>query len=164
MQKIFSTRPQITLMGITARTSNAFETDPAVSQIAPTVQKYFHENLSALIPGRKTPDVTFCAYTDYESDFNGEYTYFIGEEVESSTHIPDGFSIVEISAGDYVKYTNGPGPMPAVCIDIWKEIWASSDDQLGGKRRYQTDFEIYDERAHDHQNVILDVWIGIHSK
>ena len=32
---------------------------------------------------------------------------------------------------------------------------------LGGKRRYIADFEVYDERAADHDNVVLDVCIGV---
>lgn len=28
---------------------------------------------------------------------------------------------------------------------------------------YKTDFEIYDERAADHQNIVLDLYIGITS-
>ncbi len=46
-------------------------------------------------------------------------------------------------------------------IEAWQKIWKMSPQTLGGKRRYQTDFEIYDERAVDHQNVILDLYIGI---
>ena len=42
-----------------------------------------------------------------------------------------------------------------------KEIWKMSAAELGGKRRYQTDFEIYDERAADHQNIVLDIFVGI---
>ena len=36
-----------------------------------------------------------------------------------------------------------------------------SPRELGGKRKYETDFEIYDERATDHQNIVLDLYIGI---
>lgn len=32
-----------------------------------------------------------------------------------------------------------------------------SSADLGSKRNYQTDFEIYDERAADHQNIVLFV-------
>jgi predicted transcriptional regulator YdeE len=34
---------------------------------------------------------------------------------------------------------------------------------LEGERCYQTDFEIYDERASDHQKIVLDVYVGIQS-
>ncbi len=34
-------------------------------------------------------------------------------------------------------------------------------EELGGERNYITDFEIYDERANDPQNTVLDIYIGI---
>jgi predicted transcriptional regulator YdeE len=33
--------------------------------------------------------------------------------------------------------------------------------ELGGDRRYATDFEIYDQRAQDPNNTILDIYIGL---
>jgi predicted transcriptional regulator YdeE len=32
---------------------------------------------------------------------------------------------------------------------------------LGGKRAYIADFEVYDERSNDHNNVTLDIYIEI---
>ena len=60
-----------------------------------------------------------------------------------------------------MKLTNQAGPMPDVCIEMWKQIWGMSVSELGGERAYISDFEIYDERSVDHQNVILDIYIGI---
>jgi predicted transcriptional regulator YdeE len=51
--------------------------------------------------------------------------------------------------------------MPDVIVNAWKEIWEMSSKQLGGHRAYKTDFEIYDESAVDHQNIVLDLYIGI---
>jgi predicted transcriptional regulator YdeE len=53
--------------------------------------------------------------------------------------------------------------MPDVIVNAWKEIWEMSSKQLCGDRSYKTDFEIYDERAADHQNIVLDLYIGIKS-
>ena len=165
MQKTPTQLPEIKLVGITARTNNAnnFSSDPALNVIVPTVQKYFHNALAEQIHNRKTPGTTYCVYTDYESDYKGDYTYFIGEEVSSFDNLPDGFTAITIPAQNYVKFTNGPGAMPAVCIDIWQDVW-ENDAQFGGKRRYLADFEIYDERASDHSNVVLDVYVGIKSE
>jgi predicted transcriptional regulator YdeE len=44
---------------------------------------------------------------------------------------------------------------------MWQEIWKMTPEDFGGKRSYVADFEIYDERALDHQNVTLDIYIGI---
>ena len=32
---------------------------------------------------------------------------------------------------------------------------------IGCERAYIADFEVYDERSHDHNNVTLDIYIGI---
>lgn len=163
MQKITTELPAIKLIGITTRTNNKhlFETDPSTNKVAQTVQKYFHGAMPDKIPQRKTPNVTYCVYTDYESDHNGDFTYFIGEEVDSFEHMPEGFTALTIPSQTYAKFTNGPGPMPMVCIDMWQKIWAMDKTELGGIRGYRADFELYDERASDHNNVTLDIFIGV---
>ena len=163
MQKTTTTLPEVNLVGISVRTNNAnmFDPNPTNNKIAATVQKYFHEGLPGKITHRKKPGITYCVYTEYESDFTGDYTYFIGEEVESFNDLPEGFVAHTIVPQLYAKFTNNPGPMPMVCINMWQEIWKMTPEDFGGKRSYIADFEIYDERALDHQNVTLDIYIGI---
>lgn len=161
MKKTQTSLSQIKLMGITARTNNANEANVSLAKITPTVQKYFHEDLPAKIPHRAKPGTTFCAYTDYESDVTGDYTYFIGEEVSSFEDVPEGFQTLSIPAQVYAKFTTEPGPMPHVIIEAWQKIWQMTSEDFGGSRCFSADFEVYDERASDHQNVILDVYIAI---
>lgn len=161
MQKNPVQLPEIKLMGIITRTNNASEMDPSTAKISSTVQKYFQNSLSEKIISRTKPGTTYGAYTEYESDFTGDYTYFIGEEVTSFDKIPEEFSTISIPAQNYTRFTNGPGSMPDVCINAWQEIWGMTSKDLGGERKYLADFEIYDERAHDHRNTILDIYIGI---
>ena len=68
---------------------------------------------------------------------------------------------LNIPAQDYIKFTNGPGVMPDVCISIWTKIWQMSPNELGGTRSYVADFEVYDSRAIDPNNTVLDVYVGI---
>lgn len=162
MQKELVTMPEIKLVGICVRTSNEQELDKMKGNIFPLIQQYFHQGLAEKIPNRKKPGTTFCAYTEYETDFNGVYTYFIGEEVSSSNALlPEGFQKFVIPKQQYAKFTTMPAPMPDVIVNAWKEIWKMSPKQLGGHRSYNTDFEVYDERAADHQNIVLDLYIGI---
>ena len=162
MQKELITMPEIKLVGICVRTSNEQELDKMKGNIFPCVQKYFHQGMAEKISNRKRPGTTFCAYTDYETDHNGEYTYFIGEEVSSFNDLlTEGFQQLVIPKQQYAKFTTNPAPMPDVIVNAWKEIWEMSSKQLGGHRSYKTDFEIYDERAADHQNIVLDLYIGI---
>jgi predicted transcriptional regulator YdeE len=161
MKKITTQLPEIKLIGLTIRTNNKAEANFATGQIFPTVQKYFQENVAAIIPHRKNPGTTFCVYTDYESDHQGEYTYLIGEEVTSFNDVPAGMHKHTIHPQTYTKFTNGPAPMPQAVKEPWFKIWAMPDEELGGKRAYHADFEIYDERAADHQNIVLDIYIGL---
>ncbi len=161
MKKSVVTLPEMYLAGVTVRTSNASEMDHATAQIGATVQKYFQGGMAEQIVQRKKPGTTYSVYTEYESDVTGAYTYFIGEEIEVLDTLPDGFVHLTIPAQKYVKFTNGPGPMPDVCIQAWQQIWQMDAATLGGERCYQADFEVYDERAHDPAQVELDLYIGV---
>lgn len=161
-KQISITRPEIKLVGLKVRTNNSIEMgDFMKGKIFPCVRRYFQEELFSKIQHRKNPGTTFCAYTDYESDYNGDYTYLIGEEVLSHHDIPDGFEKLIIPSQVYAKFTAGPGSMPTVLRDAWKEIHGLSVADFGGPRRYHTDFEIYDERAKDHDQIIFDIFIGV---
>jgi len=164
MKKQSIALPEIKLIGISIRTNNATEIDSLTSKIFGCVQRYFHQALYEKIPHRKKPGTTLCVYTDYESDHTGDYTYFIGEEVDSFEGCPPDFVTHTIPTQEYVKFTNGPAPMPEVVREPWFKIWQMTEDELGGKRRYLADFELYDERASDHQNIVLDIFIGIEPK
>ena len=50
--------------------------------------------------------------------------------------------------------------MRHVCIHAWQRIWGMDRGTLGGERAYIVDFEVYDTRSHDPQNVTLDIYIG----
>ncbi|MBL4817760.1 MAG: AraC family transcriptional regulator [Deltaproteobacteria bacterium] len=163
MQKESASLPEIKLVGISVRTNNKLEIDPNTGKIFGIVQKYFHGQLADQIQDRKKPGTTFCAYTNYESDHNGDYTYLIGEEVNDFGTLPEGFEKLSIPAQAYAKFTNGPGPMPEVVREPWFKIWNMSAQDLGGERSYQTDFELYDERAADHEKIVLDIFIGLKS-
>jgi predicted transcriptional regulator YdeE len=161
MQKTFINLPIKQLVGLTIRTNNANEFNPQTAKIGKFVQRYWQEGLAEKISNRKNSGVTFSAYTDYASDEHGDYTYFIGEEVSNNSSLPSGFESIIIPAGKYQKFTTMPGKMPEVVIEAWQKIWKMSQEQLGGQRNYQTDFEVYDQRACDINNSILDIYIGI---
>jgi len=164
MKKSTITKPEIKCVGIQVRTSYQKELNRDSSLISPCVQRYFHQALFEKIPQRKSPGTTICAYTNYESDYQGVYTYFIGEEVLNfDLPFPEGFESLVIPAQTYTKFTTEPAPMPEVIVNAWQEIWEMSQENLGGKRYYHTDFELYDERAANHQSVVLDLYIGVES-
>ena len=163
MKKIVTQIPELTLVGITTRTNNAqiFASDSSTNKIAATVQKYFYNGLAEKIKNRKNPGTTFCVYTNYQSDMNGDYTYFIGEEVTSFNNMDEEFETLTIPVQHYAKFTSQPGPMPTVCVDLWQNIWKLNASDLGGERAYIADFEMYDQRSQNPEQAVLDIYIGI---
>ena len=162
MQKTVTELPEIKLIGISCRTNNTSEMNISTAKIAPTIQKYFQQGLGKKIPNRKNPGTNYCVYTNYESDFTGDYTYFIGEEVNFVDHsLKKQFSAITIPAQTYTKFTSKPGIMPGVCIDMWQNIWKMESEELGGKRAYIADFEVYDNRALDLSKTVLDIYLGV---
>lgn len=161
MNKVITHLPEIKLVGITARTSNRAEMNPDTAKIPMTMQQFFGEKMQDRIFNRKNPGKIFAVYTEYESDKDGEYTYFLGEEVISFENIKEDFKTLTISGQTYAKFTSNPGVMPKVVIDMWQDIWEMDAAKLGGKRAYLADFEVYDERSWDPNNAILDIYIGI---
>jgi len=152
--------PEIKLVGIACRTNNAQETTPR-AKIGAMVQKYMQDSLATQIQHRKNPGTGYSVFTDYDSDFTGDYTYFIGEEVTSFDPLPRDFEKHTIPAQQYTKFTTLPGVMPTVCIEAWQKIWAMTPTELGGPRNYVADFELYDARAQDPQHTVLDIYIGL---
>lgn len=164
MHKEKANLPEIQLIGLSLRTNNASELNPASAKIGSLVGHYYMQSMAQKIPNRKKPGVTYSVYTDYESDMHGDYTYFIGEEVTSIMNSPENMDIMIIPAAKYQKFTTPSGHMPNVVLDAWQKIWGMSDAELGGKRSYNADFELYDERALDPENTAVDIYIGIESK
>ncbi|MCA9507332.1 MAG: GyrI-like domain-containing protein [Myxococcales bacterium] len=150
----------LNLVGIKVRTNNTSEMDPKTAQIGKTIEKFLSQKSVLGIASQKSSKM-FCVYTDYESDEHGDYTYFVGVEVDSFDDIPLEFEKLIIEAQDYIKFTSDTGQMPEVVIDMWMKIWQMDSKALGGERSYYADFEIYDERSCDPQKTVLDIFIGI---
>lgn len=161
MQKITTALPTIKLVGVKVRTKNANEFDPATAKIGALFQTYFSQGVAQRIAHRKNPGVTFCVYTEYESDFNGDYTCFIGEAVDSLQEQPEGLSLLSIPEQTYCKFTTATGALPQVVVDAWVKIWGMSEQDFGSPRAYVADFEIYDARATDPQNSVVDILVGV---
>lgn len=161
MKKDIVNKSEIKLVGLSVRTNNKNEMNPETSKISELAGRFWSENIAAKIPQRIKPGVTLSVYTDYASDEHGDYTYFIGEEVSSLENISDHLSPLIIPAAKYQKFTTDPGKMPEVVIQAWQAIWQMTPADLGAKRKYQADFEVYDERAHDFNQATVDIYIGI---
>ncbi len=161
MQKELINKPEIILIGLSVRTNNKNEINPQTAKISKLAEQFFAQNITTNIPERKNPGTIFAVYTEYDSDEQGDYTYFIGEEVCSPEKIPNGLNKLIIPPSKYQKLTTKSGKMPEVVIDAWQQIWKMTSTDFLGERTYQADFELYDERAKDPGNTSLDIYIGI---
>ena len=161
MKKELTHKSEIKLIGLIARTNNKNEMNPETAKIGALAGNYWGQNIAIQIPNRKNPGVTLSVYTNYASDEHGDYTYFIGEEVDSFDNVPASFKQLVIPAGKYQKFTTSSGKMPQIVIEAWQQIWKMSVNDFGSKRAYQADYEVYDQRAMDPNNTSLDIFIGI---
>lgn len=161
MEKEVLQVPVIKLVGLSMRTSNQREMQPETAQIGPTMQRFFGEGIPEKIQKRKNPGRVFAVYTDYQDREYADYTYFLGEEVLDFEQIPASLQTLTIPLQTYVRLTSEPGKMPTVVIDLWKYIWQMDAVELGGRRAYVADFEVYDERSRDPHAAVVEVYLGL---
>ncbi|MDR1877688.1 MAG: effector binding domain-containing protein [Flavobacteriaceae bacterium] len=143
----------IAIVGISVRTSN--KNGEASVDLGVLWERFYLENVHAQIPNIISGDI-YCVYTDYESDYTGEYTAIIGYKVPFLGFIPEGLTGCLIEEGEYLKYTIR-GEISSIA-DVWAEIWAN-DSVLN--RKYGTDFDVYKEKSQDIEHAEMEVYIGV---
>lgn len=129
-----------TVIGLTTRTTNAREAGPD-GQIKKLWVRYAHGAL-ARIPERADENLV-VVYSGYTSDEHGEYDYTLGLRVKDGTVAPTGFVARYVEPGPYAVLLSDPGLAPEVVPALWRKIWTLTPADLGGRRAYATDFEIY---------------------
>jgi len=148
-----------TVVGISARTTNAKEMT-ADGSIGKMWGRLFQEGVLAKIPNKADQNIV-AVYTDYAVDHDGEYTFVLGARVTSDANVPEGMVAKKVPAGKFAVFTSEKGPAPQVVPALWMKIASLPKTAPGGDRAYKADFEIYDERAMDPQNLVMDVWVGV---
>lgn len=148
-----------TVVGISARTNNAKEMT-ADGVIGKMWGRLMQEGLLTKIPNKADPNIV-AVYTDYASDHNGDYTYLLGARVTSDADVPAGMMAKKVPTGKFAVFTSEKGPAPKVVPEVWMKINSLPQNAVGADRKYRADFEIYDQRAMDPQNLQMDVYIGI---
>ena len=81
--------------------------------------------------------------------------------VSSDESLPANLAFKHVPAGRYAVFISSRGPVTQIVPEIWQRIWSMSPEELGGTRAFQTDYEIYDQRAADPANAQIDVYIGL---
>lgn len=128
-------KPDILVIGIECRTSNAPEAGP--QDIPKHWKKFYQENTLNKIPNKASHEVV-ALYCDYEGDHTQPYSLVIGCSVSSLDDIPEGMVAKTIPAGTYAVF-QATGDYPKALIEIWGQIW--QDHNL--RRTYTGDYELY---------------------
>jgi predicted transcriptional regulator YdeE len=148
-----------TVIGIAVRTSNAKEMT-ADGVIGKQWERFVQDGVMDKIPNKADQSMV-AMYTDYASDKNGEYTFLLAAKVNSDANVPAGMVAKKILAGKYAVFTTEKGPGPKVVPEAWMKIDSLPQSAVGGDRVYHADFEVYDQRATDPQNLQADIYVGI---
>ncbi|HEY1256581.1 MAG TPA: GyrI-like domain-containing protein [Terracidiphilus sp.] len=145
--------------GYQVRTNNANEMS-GHGEIGMLWQRFFQQNLGSQIPDRSDARL-IVVYSDYASDEKGDYSYLLGAPVSSVDHLPVGMAFKKIVPGSYAILTTEQGPLVEVLQAEWKKIWTMQPAQLGGKRAFLTDYEVYDARSANPRQAQVEIHVGL---
>lgn len=137
------------IFGLSARTNNQNEMNPATGKIAGLVQKF-----DAFVDvNYRAGARVYSVYYDYESDVSGGYSVLIGADEVNTSAV--GLETVKIQQGNYLVFS-GEGQVPQVIFETWSKVWRYfSSENCPHKRAYLTDFEFYKSQTE------IEIHIGI---
>jgi predicted transcriptional regulator YdeE len=131
----------IAIAGISVRTTNAAEFNPATGKIVGLWGRFFSEGLFDSLPGKLPNSPVYGVYSGYESDYMGAFDVTAGVAVSKPSG--DGkWPSLELQAGDYLIFS-ATGPMPQTVLQTWGVVWQYFQSNPNVQRSYATDFEAY---------------------
>lgn len=142
------------VVGISTRTNNL--DGNAVNELGKLWEYFIKNNIVDKIPHKVNNDI-YAIYTDYESDYRGEYTCLIGCEVRFIDNIPPDFE-GRVFKKQQEKHYIAKGELPHAVADIWRDIW-NANGQLN--RLYDYDYERYSEKSYHGEDSIVDIYVGV---
>ncbi len=141
-----------TVVGISVRTNN--RNGQSKKDISELWTKFMQENIFGKI-SNKVNENLYCIYTDYESDFMGEYTTILGYKVDSNENLPEGLITKVIPDSSYRLYQSA-GNIPESVLKTWKHIWESD-----AKRKYLADFDVYLPDAFSIDSPVVETYLSV---
>lgn len=84
---------------------------------------FIEQNLLEKIPYKVSSGI-IAGYTEYQSNKDGEYTFFIGAQVSSDENVPEGMVVKVIPEGNYAVLTSEIGLNSLIIDFVVKPIGA----------------------------------------
>ena len=134
------TRVNITdkiITGICINTNNK----NAQNTIPKLWNEFFTNNIVSKIEHKKSDSFIYGVYSDYESDMNGNYTVTAGVEINRKDIKK--YNSILIKKGKYILFEQ-EGLTPDIIRNTWIKIWEYFEENKDIKRRYLSDFEVYE--------------------
>ncbi len=98
---------------------------------------------------------TIGLYTEYEGDDTKPYIFIAGAEVSEETEIEEDMVTKVIPKGKYARFII-KGDVQNSVGQAWQKIW-----NMNLKRKYNCDFEEYQNNSNDMNNQEIHIYIGI---
>jgi predicted transcriptional regulator YdeE len=145
--------PAKTVVGLSRRTASA--DGRSVQDVPALWGEFLKQKVTEKIPNRAVPPVIYAVYSDYASDWRGEFTYLLGCGVTRAGTVPEGMEVCHIPAQTCAVFT-AKGQMPDEVHAIWATVWLSELP-----RTYTYDFEVYDKRFTSPKQKVVDICIAV---
>ena len=146
------TIPEFFVSGIAVKTTN--QNGKARKDIGDLWTKFMSESIGEKIAGKLSDDI-YCVYTDYESDYMGEYTAVLGYKVDDTFDLNNGFFTALIPAGHYQVYTP-QGKFPDSVGNAWMQIWETEIP-----RKYTADYDCCKAGAKSFEETEVEIYLSV---
>ncbi len=123
------------VIGIKVRTIN--KDGQSGKDIKALWDRFFADSISQKIPN-KSGNELYNIYTNYESDYLGNYDCILGLKVSTLDQIPEGMTGITIRKDTYEAFTS-KGELPKSVQNTWEYIWKNKTN-----RSYGADFDVYE--------------------
>ena len=126
------------ITGICIRTNNK----KANEDIKKLWNEFYSNNIISKIKNKNPNSFIYGVYNEYEDDYNSNYTLSAG--IEISRKDMKNNNCTKIKKGKYILFEN-QGTLPQVVTSTWEEIHKYFKSRKDIKRKYSSDFEVYEE-------------------
>ena len=133
-------RAELKVVGLSIRTSNVLESDPATAKIPGLWQK-ISQNFFGVDFAQKHK--IYAVYHVYASDQHGLYSLTVGRSPEDNqATLPGGLDSIIVPAGHYLRFEE-EGSVPEVVMATWMKVHGHFAAVEEPQRSFKFDVEEY---------------------